>query len=289
MLRLPTPALQSSCVFKACLSGLDVSSTQVRFLNIARELEIEAAKYLALAQSSTLYCMPQTRMIGAVTSKEMSDLYDEQMADPKGAARYIYDLIKSYSYRCPLCGHQKATTLDHYLPKSKFPAFAVNPINLVPSCRDCNTHKSTSSATTEGEQTFHPYFDDFSSDQWLFAKLKASMPPVIEFYAARPLGWTLERGERVETHLTKFKLHALFSANAAEELLNIACRLESLHAALGASGVRLHLAEEANSRYVARKNSWQTAMYQALEESVWFCEEGCLLLREQEDNESSTV
>ncbi|TPJ42888.1 HNH endonuclease signature motif containing protein [Mesorhizobium sp. B2-7-1] len=59
---------------------------------------------------------------------------------------------------CPFCGGLGHTwTLDHYLPKANFPAYSVNPSNLVPCCRDCNSGKNASFGAELHEQTLHPY------------------------------------------------------------------------------------------------------------------------------------
>jgi hypothetical protein len=50
---------------------------------------------------------------------------------------------------CPFCGMPlKPLTLDHFIPKSKWPEYSIFPNNLVPQCREC--------APIKGEK----YFDD---------------------------------------------------------------------------------------------------------------------------------
>lgn len=68
---------------------------------------------------------------------------------------------------CPSCGEAGSpNTLDHYLPKSKFPHFSVTPANLFPMCDACQTNK----ADLIGDETdpkffLHPYFDNFMDTQ----------------------------------------------------------------------------------------------------------------------------
>lgn len=276
MLQLPKPQVLSSSVFNRCKSGLAQHS---HFDSIVDEIENQSSEYLQKASVSSLWQILPSTNIGIVKATEMSGLYVDQMSDGSGPARHLYDMIRSSTFSCPLCAHQKVATLDHYLPKSRFPAFAVNPLNLVPCCRDCNTHKSTSFAKTEGAQTFHPYFDDFTSDQWLFATVIQSTPPALKFHANPPSSWSPEKIKRPAFHLTKFHLHELYEANAANELANIAVRLIDLNSAGGTGYVQQHLQGEANSRFASRKNSWQTAMYTALANCNWFCSTGYLLIR----------
>ena len=55
---------------------------------------------------------------------------------------YMEQLVEK---RCPICDCSFAysqVTLDHILPKSKFPFFSITPINLVPTCYNGNMRKN---------------------------------------------------------------------------------------------------------------------------------------------------
>ncbi|MCZ4311614.1 HNH endonuclease [Vibrio atlanticus] len=62
---------------------------------------------------------------------------------------------------CPSCGEDGApTTLDHYLPKERFPELSICIENLTPMCTECQTKKHTHYSTSSGlKRFFHPYFD----------------------------------------------------------------------------------------------------------------------------------
>ena len=64
---------------------------------------------------------------------------------------------------CPGCGEDGTpNTLDHYLPKTAYPHFAVMTANLVPLCDICQLKKGTTMLDQDGQRMFlHPYFDDF--------------------------------------------------------------------------------------------------------------------------------
>lgn len=279
MLKLIPPKLASDTVFKVCVGGVQDLDLKVRLHSIEPLIEASSVSYTANAPTGSLHTIAPQNNVGTVTGDELTSLYEEQMVGKKGSARHLYDLIKSRSRKCTLCGHHAAATLDHYLPKSRFPSLAVNPLNLVPCCRDCNTHKGRKLVTDAGSQTFHPYFDDFTGVQWLKAKVVSGEPPVILFYTELPLGFDLIYQNRVTTHMTKFHLATLFSSNAAEELVNISHSLIKLWGCKGEIGVREHLEDQAASRKDVHLNSWQTAMYAALAESSWFCSTGYSKIR----------
>lgn len=70
---------------------------------------------------------------------------------------------------CPACGEDGTpNTLDHYLPKTEFPDFAVTAVNLFPMCDTCQGWKLEKVLSQDGERLFlHPYFDEFLDQQVL--------------------------------------------------------------------------------------------------------------------------
>jgi len=84
--------------------------------------------------------------------------------------------------------------------------------------------------------------------------------------------WSLEKRERARNHFRIFKLNALYTIQAADELVNIRTRLSKLHTAGGKAAVQSHLQEEALSRRSNHLNSWQTAFYAALAQDEQFCD-----------------
>jgi hypothetical protein len=51
-------------------------------------------------------------------------------------------------------------------------------------------------------------------------------------------------------------------------------QIEKLHARTGHQAVREYLVESYTSRAQARPNSWQSALYEALSTSDWYCNGG---------------
>ncbi|OJD48996.1 HNH endonuclease [Bacillus sp. L27] len=94
----------------------------------------------------------------------------------KGVKVYSAQLfIKKFELRiCPYCnrnyiqnievkggGYRKIAQVDHILPKTVFPYFAISSYNLVPICSSCNFHK------TDKVIFYSPYVD-FSMEEQLF-------------------------------------------------------------------------------------------------------------------------
>ena len=109
---------------------------------------------------------------------------------------------------CPACGEGVIPkTLDHYLPKGRFPHLSITPANLTPMCFACQLAKGekTGDATTP-RYFIHPYFDTFSEPQVL--KLSVTPPfsqPTFVLFA-NPALTEVER-VLVESHLRELKVH----------------------------------------------------------------------------------
>lgn len=99
--------------------------------------------------------------LGKNEEEEILYLYDH----PPKKIEYIKTLRKSLAGEtCPMCGGQDPGTLDHYLPKKKFPEHALLPYNLVPAC-SCNTKRTKAFADPiAGVRILHPYYDDCLND-----------------------------------------------------------------------------------------------------------------------------
>ena len=198
------------------------------------------------------------------------------MVPRKQPGRSVYELIISAPKygKCPLCGLGTVNTLDHHLPKSKYPALAVTPNNLVPSCAWCQVAKKEGYPTSPSAQTIHPYFDDFTSEVWLQAVVVESTPAVFRFLVQAPPEWDDVTVKRLNSHLETFRLAELYANNAGSELAGIRSRLKRLLDRGGSEAVHDHLQEEANSQEQESKNSWKAAMYRAAAANDWFCSEG---------------
>lgn len=70
---------------------------------------------------------------------------------------------------CLACGEPGApNTIDHYLPKGKFPHFCVTPANLFRMCDACQLEKLEKTGDANTPRYFlHPYYDAFAAEQVL--------------------------------------------------------------------------------------------------------------------------
>lgn len=106
--------------------------------------------------------------------KLLLGLYGSQKKIVKDVRRWI-DLHNKRTYlcKCPYCTISPAGTTEHFLPKEKYPEFAVNALNLLPCCSTCNVKKGEKVKTDDGKPyVINFYYDVLPNEQYLFVDIK---------------------------------------------------------------------------------------------------------------------
>ena len=211
------------------------------------------------------------------TRESLKSLYASQMVSKGGQGRSEYDRILANSKKnhCCFCSYNDPTELDHFLPKSVFPEFSILPINLVPSCHYCNKLKASATPTSAASSYIHPYYEEYSNLIWLEAKLNFNDVgnPTVTYQIPNSLKVSHpELATRIEHQFQVLQLNQRYSVQASGEVSAIEFRLKNLKNSAGKEQVRDHLSEDAQSRAITNRNSWQSALYQALCESDKFCD-----------------
>jgi len=147
----------------------------------------------------------------------LQDLYDYSATPFRELRRDLTtdDYGRKYPY-CPLCTITPSDTLDHIVPQSKFEEFSDHPLNLIPSCSDCNRRKNAEWLDAKGKRKYlNLYIDDLPTDKrYLFVDFKwtrAGRAPVVKFSVANPDGIDAELFGRIWNHYDKLKLCDRFS------------------------------------------------------------------------------
>lgn len=233
MKKLPPPNISFNEMLTMCSQGMKQVHVRDRFISIFHEFIAKENQYITLSRNGSLYTYPktepltnETEVVGHLDKSKLINLYEGNLRNNKKPARYYYDLLLvSSGERCPFCGDIGQTkNLDHFLPKAHFPEFSVMPLNLVPSCRDCNMgEKGQNYATREDEQTIHPYVDKniFFAEQWVYAEYINENDGALRFYVRCPDAWNQEDKNRAENHFNSLSLANRYSLEAGKHLSEI--------------------------------------------------------------------
>ena len=187
-------------------------------------------------------------------------VYNQKFSKDKEVGRKYYDIIKANAKKvCPVCGCGTVKNLDHFLPISKYPLLCVAPINLIPTCRDCNMEKNSASSDDYYEIPFHPYLEEIKD---VFLKCSISFYPDgsidIEFFNGYSGDNNMRR--KYNSHIETNGLDEHYSSEAL-------CTIDSEKKAYRnylekgkkevLTQLRIHK-ESADQRDI---NSWQSAFY----------------------------
>jgi hypothetical protein len=268
--QVPSDVAQDT--FLTCISRVRELGLRDRLQGILANIISAETDFRVRAMAQTLHLVQSSARVGNVRKNEMIAVYDQRMVD--GPGRPIYDRIKMLpkNDRCPYCNHRNVGTLDHVLPKTHYSALAVTPINLVGACTECNKAKHDDVPRTPQDVFLHPYFDDISHDEWLFATVSQQQQPcAFVFEIRRPNAWNDLTYARVINQFRGLSLDTLYASEAANELSEIRRGLKMHFDGGGGAAVQNELLRQFQSRRANNVNSWRTAFYRAGYQDVWFC------------------
>jgi hypothetical protein len=176
--------------------------------------------------------------------------------------------------RCLLCGLGQASTLDHYLPKSRFPEYSVLGQNLIPCCPQCNLFKGNHYLSSSGSRFLHSYFDKLNTTPLLQAH--------VTFLGGRlqSIHYSIADHDTIPPHLISAARHHFFKLS-----LDRCYRHEAIMAMTEIEDVRNVLAEGAREiqfrailerqsltlKTVFGVNNWKVALLTALLSNSDYC------------------
>lgn len=246
MLKLKLPSYSYIQSIDTCLEGITGDPELLsNIINNKIQLRKGEVIYTASASTGELCSInplihnkgEDPAVIGGLKKTDLVSLYNTYFSKSNKPARRIYDSIMlAADERCPYCGGiGRPRNLDHYLPKSFYPQFSILPINLVPSCRDCNMDgKGSKYCQKKDEQVLQPYLDgdEFFNKQWIFAKYIKNKdnnePGMIDFFTNPPNEWLDEDKNRVNNHFKQFDLRLRYSKEAAPRLITYLSQINRL-------------------------------------------------------------
>lgn len=277
MNKLSKPTLDYKDVFTTCISTFSNRNSNNQLKNRLEKcvsLADNANKeYEKMAKSNRLYELPVHDKVNNVIGDDFIKIYSQKMLPKNAVGRKYYNEIKALAPhgKCPICNQRLVTTLDHFLPKKHYPIYSITPINLIPACSDCNRLKLDSIPSFPEDVFLHPYFDDITNARWLKAVVIEGENIRISYEINTNCSLSDVLKSRLIHQFNTVQLSSLYSLQAASEEVAIRSMYKKLYLSGGIQQVKFHLNNQAQSRSLTNKNSWQSALYTALSESEWYC------------------
>lgn len=295
MKKLPEPPYDFNHVLTKCADGMKHVHMKAIFLSSKAYLIPMESQYRQLGKSGKLFKFQKTGnlnenifIVPGLNKSNLRSLYFGNLRNPKKPARLIYDkLLASSNGRCPFCGDiGDPKNIDHFLPIAHYPQLSVLPLNLVPSCRDCNMgSKGDDYAIEARDQILNPYLDDdcFYSQQWVFASYinhrvdDPINPGAIVYTAAPPIKWNLVDAQRAIKHFSTFDLARRYSSKAGDHLSDVVSQRNDFYEKNKNLMPAAKLEEEFIDTFLKPiitgplfENHWRKIMYKCLSQSRAF-------------------
>jgi 5-methylcytosine-specific restriction endonuclease McrA len=275
MRNLTKPNMTQTEILEACVSNMEDLDEVKLIREQTQKFEEAYILYNHLSENNDLHQIEEGHSIQNLTDKQQKNLYSNKFSKADQPGREYYKILMDLALdkMCTYCGYRPANTLDHILAKTKFPAFSINPLNLVPTCSDCNKKKSSRKSAEKATNYLHPYYDYIDDCYWLKAELKHELPFHIDFYVDSPDSWDEINIQRTKIHFDRFSLNALYKIYSGTEISAKIYNFKEVFDSVGSSALKKELEREVTNFERLNKNTWQYAFYLELSTNDWFLSE----------------
>lgn len=277
MWHLEPPTLSARDSYVTCVSSTREDERREKLLDATDAVATAGARFRVAAAAQTLHDLPEGefKVPGIADKDAVSWVYANGMRAAQ-AGRVIYDQLMDgpEDERCPMCGYGDVDQLDHVMPKVKFPALCVDPLNLVPTCAFCNHTKGQVSPSSVETTPLHPYLDQIDHESWLDAAIIAGSHGELAYFITPPPTWDDALTARVNHHFDLFKLAKRYGVQANRVLKSIRHILQQQLQTAGETAVRNYLIEESGTRLKHDLNGWAGVAYRVWAAHDDFCRGG---------------
>ena len=169
MRRIDPPGFDDHAAFAALANNASVGSHPQLLPHVAA-ISAGYVQYVGVGGDPTA-------VAPVLLPEEVGRLIRKHYGQPSADIAYIDEIRRMGGAEpCPMCGSLSGGTLDHVLPQTSHPEFAIFGPNLVPACK-CNVLRGTALiGPNPGERILHPYFDDVLRQRVLAARFEDPGP-----------------------------------------------------------------------------------------------------------------
>ncbi|MBU8689493.1 HNH endonuclease [Priestia megaterium] len=219
------------------------------------------------------------KVMSYIDSTAMKNAYENYIVESedsgkKGRDIYEHILLLADDGICPYCMYGDVSTVDHYLPKAYFIEYAITPLNLLPSCYECNTKKKDLRKLEENKMFINPYCDDLTKIRWLECNLVDNMWPItFKFNVAEDIESVIIK-EKLNEQFKTLSLGKLYATKAGRYFRIRAKKIVENYESGGSESIIEALKDDKISAEEYNLNALEAKVYEALLNSKWFLEEG---------------
>ncbi|WP_203296532.1 HNH endonuclease [Luteirhabdus pelagi] len=171
--------------------------------------------------------------------------------------------------KCQYCGINRPKTMDHYLPISLYPEYAVLAINLLPCCNDCNKKKDNYWKEEGFRGILNFYIDNIPDEQFLVGNIiiQNNLPSFIVNFDFSMID--KDFSNIVTAHYKRLELFERYSQESADEISEISRQLSIYSSDKTVDEISKLLKTDANDLQIKYgKNYWKAILRAALSASI---------------------
>ena len=231
--------------------------------NVAAE---EAAMRNAMLSGTHRMLVPQVQVTEAVRA-DMKWFYENRLRDSRDGSEVWGEIVSLAGRLCPFCHLTKPRTVEHSYPQSTYPRLAVEPWNLVPACRDCNSERNVG----HGSITISPYVDAWAARiPWLTARvIDPCHPADLQFEVFRNPSLTPDQYAALLEFVKDVNLLDRYVGLAIEAFEEFVASMRLADPTPTAAIAEQNLIDKVQSHLLAfGVNRWQTASFEAWHRSA---------------------
>jgi hypothetical protein len=236
-------------VHKKAVDNKNSGELKDRLQLINPKIETEYKNFLEKFENKKLDLLLPNSLL-SLSKEDLLTLYNSQSSVIISLKANIQKLqIKTIVNTCQNCTIDSANTLDHILPKSKFPEFVVNPKNLFPCCSTCNSYKVDSIKASQGQLFLNLYLDDLPEEQYLFVDIFLDEFQEINFrFSLKNIDNKIDRElfSIIESHYNKLHLFERMRLKSIEYISELENNILTFRKSLPINNIIEHLIESIN-------------------------------------------
>lgn len=259
--RLPCPATDDDLYIDSLVAQGQIGADAAFFLKIKSDWKLRAQAYLN-SHGDPCLLLPWPEI--AAQGKTLENLYSSR-PPVNSVQKPVLDSLRTKELQfCPACGEDGTpNTLDHYLPKSKYPEFSVISRNLFPMCDICQGRKLSKTVNEANQRFFlHPYFDDFTMHSVVRLAIGRPFDSPTSFTIQPHLTLTVDQSALISRHFEELGISSRYEQFFKTEYTRLK-RLVSRARAKG-QDVRERIAEFHEYALDKSTNSWGAIFYQGV-------------------------
>lgn len=254
-------------VRELCMARMQAGARRTRITADQANLDAEEAALRAAFARNTHRTLTPSVPVTKQVRADMHWFYENRLRDSKAGRELWGEIISVGGRLCPFCHLAKPTTLEHSFPQSTYPRLAVEPLNLVPACRDCNGERLVG----HGSITISPYFDAWAvTVPWLAAKvLDPAHPEDLEFTVVRDAILTRSQWNALQQFVRDVDLLDRYVGLAIDAFAEFTSGLKIAYPVVTESDARWELDAKVSSHLTSFGiNRWQTVAFSAWRDAV---------------------